>query len=239
MSIEDLIDDELRTRACRVCGVEINAASARCPYCGTRQFKRQPILGWRGAIICVVAVVAAVLITRALTQHSHTNLSYGAYRSADLAALVPGGYTDRFLSGPHGTALAGWDDPSNPLDTVTVQATRPSSGSPSSRTAALAAHLRKTTGVALGYRGRVVFPGGQVASELEYTTTAPAQDAAVFAFDACGHTIAMTVTITTTRQTLLSELEEVLPQAADAICDGPDFSGHDPANTSVPLSLPR
>ena len=38
-----------RTRTCRRCAVEINAASARCPYCGARQLKHQPILGWRGA----------------------------------------------------------------------------------------------------------------------------------------------------------------------------------------------
>jgi len=31
----------------------------------------------------------------------------------------------------------------------------------------------------------------------------------------------------------------VLPQSANAICDGPDFSSHDPANPTVPLSLPR
>ena len=216
MSIDELISDEPRTRPCRVCAVEINAGSARCPYCGARQFKRVPILGWRGAIVCLIAVGAAVLVTRALTQRPHSSQAYAAYRSADLAALIPAGYKDLFLSGPHGTALAGWRDPSNASDTETVQATRPATGTLNSRTAALAASVRKVPGVALGYRGRVVFPGGQVASELEYTN-GPSRYTAVFAFDACNHGIAMTVTIKTTRQTLLGELQEVLPQIAFAL----------------------
>ena len=236
MSIDELISDEPRTRPCRVCAVEINAGSARCPYCGARQFKRQPILGWRGALVCLILVAAAVLVTRAITQRSHSSVSYAAYRSADLAALVPAGYKDLFLSGPHGTALVGWRDPANVSNTETVRATRPATGTPNSRTAALAGRLRSDPGVALGYHGRVVFPGGQIASELEYTN-GPHLDAAVFAFDACNRTIAVTVTITTTRQTLLNELQEVIPQSANAICDGPDFSGRDPSNPSIPLSL--
>ena len=64
MSVEELIAQEPRTRPCRRCAVEINAASARCPFCGARQFKRQPILGWWGALVCLILVAAAVVVTR-------------------------------------------------------------------------------------------------------------------------------------------------------------------------------
>jgi len=235
MSAEELVSEEPRTRACRTCGVEINAASARCPYCGTRQFKRQPILGIWGALVCLIAVGAAVLITRTLTQTTQKTVSYSYYRSSDLVALVPAGYKDLYLAAPHGTALAGWRDPVHTGDSETVKATRPVHGTPSSRLRALAAHLRQIPGIALGYRGPVTFPGGQPASELEYTHGRFHYEAIV-TFDACYHTIAVTVTITADRYGLLNDLSLVLPQSASAICDGPDFSSRDRANPSVPLA---
>ena len=92
MVVPELVEEQPRTRHCRRCDVEINAASARCPYCGARQYRRQPILGWRGALVCLVAVAAAVIITRQIVETHHSPASYSYYRSSDLALLVPEGY---------------------------------------------------------------------------------------------------------------------------------------------------
>ena len=123
---------------------------------------------------------------------------FAFFRGSNLAALVPTGYQDLNLAAPHGTALVGWADPNQPQDSETVQATLPASASPQARLLALAATLRNTPGVALSYRGpvNILFPGGLVVPELEYTTHLG--PTAVFAFDACTHTIAVTVTISDT-----------------------------------------
>ena len=114
MSSEEQTIEAPGTRRCRICSVEINKASARCPYCGARQHKHQPIIGARGLLVCLVAVAVAVFVTRAVVDASNSGLRYVPYRSADLAALVPSGYRDLLLTGPHGTAIAGWGDPGRP-----------------------------------------------------------------------------------------------------------------------------
>jgi hypothetical protein len=236
MSVEDLIVQEPRTRPCRRCAVEINAASARCPFCGARQHKRQPILGWSGALVCLILVAAAVVVTREIViARGHY---FASFRGSNLAALVPTGYENLNLPAPHGTALAGWADPGEPQDAETVQATIPAGASPQARLLALAAKLRNTPGVAVSYRGpvNIVFPGGLVVPELEYTTHLG--PTAVFTFDACTHTIAVTVTISDTSTPSLDGLSAVLPQAANALCSGPAFSNQDRADVAIPLTLP-
>jgi RNA polymerase subunit RPABC4/transcription elongation factor Spt4 len=233
MSTEELTVEEPRTRVCRTCSVEINAASARCPYCGARQFKRQPILGWRGLLVCLLAVAAAVLVTHLVIDAPSGALRYEPYRSASLVALVPSGYSDQLLAGPHGTAIAGFVNPTQAADSEQIEASTPAGGTPQARMLALAARLRNQAGVAEGSLGHVVVPGDVDVWELEYTLAGV--DHAVFAFDACSQTIGVTVTLSTDSVGLLDELSLVLPQGAAPICDGPDFSNRDRADTSVPL----
>jgi len=135
--------------------------------------------------------------------------------------------------------VIGWADPNQPQDAETVQAVLPASASPQARLLALAATLRNTPGVALSYRGpvNIVFPGGLVVPELEYTTHLG--PTAVFTFDACTHTIAVTVTISDTSRPGLDGLSAVLPQSANALCNGPAFSNQDRADAAIPLTLPK
>lgn len=237
MSVEEPIAQEPRTRPCRRCAVEINAASARCPFCGARQLKRQPILGWWGALVCVILVAAAVVVTREVVI-ARPHQYFAFFRGSNLAALVPTGYQDLNLTAPHGTALVGWGNADEPQDSETVQATLPAGASPQARLLAMAAKLRTTPGVAVSDRGPVdiLFPGGLVVPELEYTTHLG--PTAVFAFDACTHTIAVTVTISNTSRTTLDILSGVLPQSANALCHGPAFSNQDRADAAIPLTLP-
>jgi hypothetical protein len=237
MSVDELSAEELRTRPCRRCAVEINAASARCPFCGARQFKRQPVFTRVGGLLCLLLVAAAVLVTRQLVS-SGPHSYFAFFRGSNLVALVPAGYKDLDLAAPHGTALAGWADPNQAQDTETVQATIPASASPQARLLALAAKLRNTPGVAVSARGPidVIFPGGLVVPELEYTTHLG--PTAVFAFDACSRTIAITVTISNTSRDRLDSQSGVLPQAANALCHGPAFSNQDRADVAIPLTLP-
>jgi hypothetical protein len=237
MSAEPIAEDP-RTRPCRRCAVEINAASARCPFCGARQLKRQPILGRWGALVCLILVAAAVVVTRQIVI-ARPHHYFAFFRGSNLAALVPTGYEDLNLPAPHGTALIGWADPNQPQDSETVKAVLPASASPQSRLLALAATLRDTPGVALSYRGpvNVIFPGGLVVPELEYTTHLG--PTAVFTFDACTHTVAVTVTISDTSRPGLDSLSAVLPQAANALCNGPAFSNQDRADVAIPLTLPK
>jgi DNA-directed RNA polymerase subunit RPC12/RpoP len=233
MSTEQLTPQAPRTRVCRTCSLEINASSARCPYCGARQFRRQRILGLPGLLVCLVAVAVAVLVTRTVVDAANSGLRYVPYRSNDLVMLVPEGYTDELLAGPHGTAVAGFVDPSTAANSEMVRATLPAAGTPSSRAAALAATLRNTPGVALGQVFAVTLPGGQPASELIYTEAGV--DYAVFEYDACKRRIGVTLTMSASRLSLLDAFEDVLPESAYPICDGPDFSDRDRADTSVPL----
>ncbi len=237
MSVEDLTAQEPRTRPCRRCAVEINAASARCPFCGARQHKRQPILGLWGALVCLILVAAAVVVTRQVVI-ARPHHYFAFFRGSNLAALVPAGYQDLDLTAPHGTALVGWADANEPQDSETVQATLPASASPQARMLALAAKLRDTPGVAISFRGpvNILFPGGLVVPELEYTTHLG--PTAVFAFDACSQTIAVTVTISDTSRVTLDSLSAVLPQSANALCHGPAFSNKDRADVAIPLTLP-
>ena len=237
MSTEELTVDAPRTRRCRTCSVEINAATVRCPYCGARQFKHQPIIGSRGLLVCLIAVAIAVFVTRAVVNAGNAGLRYLSYRSADLVALVPSSYQDLLASAPHGTAIASWADPANALDMETVQAALPAAGTPRSRTLALAATLRNTPGVARGYLGAVTFPGGQIAWALEYTLEKTSY--AVFTFDACNPSIAVTVRLSSSSENRLGAVSLVLPESAKPLCDGPAFSNRDRADPAVPLSLPK
>jgi RNA polymerase subunit RPABC4/transcription elongation factor Spt4 len=230
-----------RTRTCRICSVEINAASARCPYCGTRQFKYRTILGWRGVLVCVVAIAAAVLITRAVIDASRPHATFAAYDDGNIAELVPAGYQPLVLTAPHGTDVVGFVNPGQPADTVTVQATLDPPGTPRSRTRALAAALAKEPGIATGYVGSVVFPGGQVAWSAWYQSARPIDRPvlayyAVFAFDACGGSIGMTVTLSAKSASALRGLSNVLPQSAEPICNGSAYSNRDRADPTVPLT---
>jgi len=238
VEIEPLAEETPRTRPCRRCDIEINAASARCPFCGARQFRRQPILGWRGLLICLVLVAAAVYATRAIVL-SGRPVSYLAYRSGDLVALVPSTYGDLFPTAPHGTAIGEWADPSQPQDTETVTATVPAAATPQSRIRALARSLARQPGVQVAATGPVTihFAGGLAVPTLLYRMDAA--DYETFDFDSCNHSVAVTVTLSAATAGLLQSLSLVLPQSANAICDGPDFSNQDRADTSVDLSLPR
>jgi hypothetical protein len=237
MIAPELVDQQPSTRPCRRCDVEINAASARCPYCGARQRRRQPLLGWRGAVICLVAVAAAVFVTRQLVESHPAPSSYFYYRTDSLATLVPAGYQNLYLAAPHGTALAGFQSAGNPDDTETVQATYPAGASAQSRLATLANHLRNTPGVALGYHSLIRLPGGATIPSVYYTKAG--LDYAVFAFNVCSNKIAITMTLSTVTTRVLDALSEVLPQSASAFCDGSDFTLQDRANPSIPLALPH
>jgi RNA polymerase subunit RPABC4/transcription elongation factor Spt4 len=237
MSTEQEAIEAPRTRTCRTCSVEINAASARCPYCGSRQFKHRPLIGWGGLLVCLIAVAVAVFVTRAVVQAANSGLRYVSYRSADLTALMPSGYQDLLLASQHGTAIAGFANPTDATEMETVKAKLHAGGSPQSRTLALAASLRNTVGVARGYLGPVTFAGGQIAWELAYTLDHTAE--AVFAFDACNRSIAVTVALSSSSEHQLAALSLVLPESARPICDGPAFSNRDRADPAVPLSLPK
>jgi hypothetical protein len=238
VEIEPIVEDAPHTRRCRRCDVEINAASARCPLCGARQFRRQPILGWRGALICLVAVAAAVYLTRTIVL-SGRPVSYLSYRSGDLVTLVPSTYHDLFPTAPHGTAIGEWADGAQPLDTETVQATMPAVGTPRSRIDSLARSLARQPGVAVAGTGplTVYFAGGLAVPTILYQMGGA--DYETFDFDSCSHAVAVTVTLSAASQGLLQSLSLVLPQSANAICDGPDFSDQDRADAAIPLSLPR
>jgi RNA polymerase subunit RPABC4/transcription elongation factor Spt4 len=223
-----------QTRICRVCSVEINAASARCPYCGARQFKHQPVLGWRGLLILAVTVAAAVLITRAVIDAENGGLHFDSYDTVNLSAFVPAGWQNELLAGPHGTALAGYVNPSSAADTETVTATLGATGSPHSRLLALYRKLGTEPGVARGYHGPVTFPGAQVEWTVYYTFNTAFY--AAFIFDACKGTIGMNVTLSASSATQLQQLTTVLPGSVQPKCDGPAFSGRDRADSSVPLA---
>jgi len=239
MIAPEYVEEQPATRHCRRCDVAINAASARCPYCGARQYRRQPILGWRGALVCLVAIAAAVLVTRQIVEAHPSPASFSYYRSSDVALLVPAGYGNLYLAAPHGTALVSFASPSQPGDSVTIKATAGAPGTPVSRLRALARQLRNTPGVALSYRGvtSIVLPGGLHIPSLYYTLDG--NDLAVFGFDSCRHTIGVTITLSTTTRRLLAQLSAVVPQSANAICDGPRFSIQDRADVAIPLALPR
>jgi RNA polymerase subunit RPABC4/transcription elongation factor Spt4 len=223
------------TRICHNCSVEINAAAAQCPYCGARQFRRRPLLGWRGLLVCLVAVAIAVVVTRIVVDAANGGLSFEPYRSSDLAALVPSGYTDELLAGPHGTALAGFVNPSQSADSEMIKATTPPGGTPHERILALQAQLSRTPGVALGSVYSDSLPGAGPGSAWEILYQLAGADVAVFEFDACNGSVGVTVTLSAHDIGLLDELEPVLPQSALPICDGPDFSSRDRADTAVPL----
>jgi hypothetical protein len=189
------------------------------------------------ALVCLIAVAIAVFATRAIVDAANDGQRYVYYRSSELVALVPAGYHNLLLSAPHGTAIAGWADPAHPVDAETVQATLPAARTPHERALALSATLRNEVGVARGYLGTVVFPGGLTAWELEYTLLKNVY--AVFDFNACHNTIAVTVSLSSTSETTLDALSLVLPQSARPICEGSDFSNVDRADPAVPLSLPK
>lgn len=237
MSIDELTDVAPRTRNCRACSVEINAASARCPYCGARQFKRQPILGWRGMLICLVAVGLAVFLTRLIVESKKSGLQYTVYASSNLAAVIPAGYVDQALAAPHGTAVIGYADPATPSNEVIISASTPDGGTPHERTLALSRRLANEPGVARGQLAHILFPGGQDAWEQLYTLDKVAY--AVIAFDSCSERIGITVTLSSPSLTLLGEFEEAVPRSAAPICDGPNFSARDRVDPAVPLTVPK
>jgi RNA polymerase subunit RPABC4/transcription elongation factor Spt4 len=239
MSVEELTEPQEEeppppTRSCRVCSIEINAASARCPYCRARQFKHQPVLGWRGLLVLAVTVAAAVLITRAVIDAENAGLHFDSYYTSNLSAFVPVGWQNQLLAGPHGTAIAGYANPSSAADTETITATLGASGSPHSRLLALYKKLGDEPGVARGYHGSVTFPGDAVEWTVYYTFDTAFY--AAFLFDACGGAIGMNVTLSASSATQLQVLTTVLPGSAEPVCDGPAFSSSDGADHSVPLA---
>ena len=223
-----------RTRICRICSVEINAASARCPYCGSRQFKHQPILGWRGALLCMLVAALAVFITRTIIDAENSHTKFVPYLSSNLAALVPSTYENLVLTAQHGTATAGFADPGNAANSERIVATLSARGTPHARMVALERTLRTEAGVVRGPLYRVTFPGGLVAYEVGHTKDRV--DYATFAFDSCGGAVHVMVTISASRQSTLDALSLVLPQNAQPRCDGPAFSNINRADTSVPLA---
>lgn len=242
MSIEELESDAAapaeetppRTRSCRVCSVEINAGSARCPYCGARQFKHQPVLGWRGLLVLAVALAAAVLITRAIIDAENGKLRYDSYNSTNLAGFVPSGWRNLLLAGPHGTAMAAYVNPASGAETETITAKLGAHGSPHSRMLVLYTQLANEPGVARGYHGSVTFPGGNLQWSDYYSFEGAYY--AVFFSDACKGSVAMTVKFSSSSPTRLEQLALVLPWSAAPHCDGPAFSGRDRADSSVPLA---
>jgi len=240
MSVEETAASEpaqeqpRRTRICRVCSVELNAASARCPYCGTRQFRYQPILGWRGTLICLVAVAAAVLITRAVIYSEQAHDSYVYYDGDNIGALLPTGWQNQLPSAQHGTAIVGYAKAGDPADSVQIQAVLDAGGTPHTRLLALHARLGTQPGVARGYLGLVHFPGGVADWSLDYTLDRV--DYAVFMFDACSGAIGVTVTLSASSEGELGTLSTALPENAEPVCDGPAFSDRDRADPSLPLA---
>jgi RNA polymerase subunit RPABC4/transcription elongation factor Spt4 len=235
MSTEELTAQAPRTRLCNTCSVEISATSQHCPYCGARQFRHQSIIGWRGLVACVIAVALAVFITRLIVEASNASTAFTAYRSEDLVSLVPSGYTNELLAGPHGTAIAGFADPSQTADSVTIQATAPPGGTPRARVLAVARKLRDTPGVQLGMVYAVTLPGATPGAAWEVLYQLAGADYAVLEYNACGQAIGVKLTLSATSIGLLGEFEQTVPQSAQPICDGPDFSDRDRADTSIPL----
>ena len=217
-----------------MCGIEINAASARCPYCRARQFKHQPVLGWRGLLVLLVAVAAAVLITRAVIDAENSGLRYDSFDTVNLAAFVPAGWENQVLSAPHGTALAGYVSNSSSADTLTIKASLTAPGSPHSREIGLYEKLGTTPGVARGYHGTVTIPGDDVRWSVYYSLDGAYY--AVFFSDTCRGTIGMTVTLSSSSPTRLDEYAQTLPGGAAPKCDGPAFSAQHRGDPSVPLA---
>ena len=156
-----------------------------------------------------------------------------AYRSQDLWALVPAGWKDENLVSPYGTARAGWFDLDNPLDTLTIHASAPAAPTPEVRAFSRARELGKS---APSYVYRISWPGGRNAWEVLYTLRDV--HTALFEFDACSPTIAMTVTLNASSSSKLSDMENTLPQGAEPVCDGSAFTSPDRADVAVPLDLP-
>jgi hypothetical protein len=238
MSVEERSIEEAppRTRRCRVCSMDINAASARCPYCGTTQFRYRRIVGWRSLLLCLVLVAAAVLITRAVVDSENGSLRYFFYSNDSLSALYPVGYQTELLTSQHGTAVAGFMNPGQASDAEAIKAILHEGGTPHSRMDALNATLARTTGVARSTAGptQIILPGGQTAWTVLYTLDHAFYE--VVAFGSCGNSIGVTVTISSTSYSQLSDLATVLPQNAQPKCDGPAFSNRDRADPDVPLA---
>jgi hypothetical protein len=192
------------------------------------------VLGWRGLIVLVVALAAAVLITRAIIDAENDTLRYDSYDSGNLAAFVPSGWSNQLLSAPHGTATLGYLDPSSAADTETVTATLDASGTPHSRMLALYDSLGNQPGVARGYHGSVKLPDDETQWTVYYTLQGAFY--AVFLSDACNGSVGMRVMISSASATRLEQYALTLPWSAEPICDGPAYSGRDPADASVPLA---
>jgi hypothetical protein len=236
MSDEELTEEAPpRTRRCRVCSMEINAASARCPYCGTSQFRYRRIVGWRFLLACLVTLAAAVLITRAVVDSENDSLRYFFYATDSLSALYPVGYEIEPLTSQHGTAVAGFVNPGQAGDSETVKAILDQGGTPQSRMVALNASLAKTPGVARSTAGptQIILAGSETAWTVLYTLDHAYYE--VVSFDSCGTSIGVTVTISSTSYAELTELARVLPQNAQPKCDGAAFSNRDRADPAVPL----
>jgi hypothetical protein len=237
MSAKELTEEAPpRTRRCRVCSMEINAASARCPYCGTSQFRYRRIVGWRFLLACLVTLAAAVLITRAVVDSENDSPRYFFYATDSLSALYPVGYETEPLTSQHGTAVAGFVNPGQAGDSETVKAILGEGGTPQSRMVALDASLAKTPGVARSTAGptQIILPGGQTAWTVLYTLDHAYYEAV--SFDSCGTSVGVTVTISSTSYVDLAELARVLPQNAQPKCDGAAFSNRDRADPDVPLA---
>ena len=176
-----------------------------------------------------------MLVTRAVVDAANSGLRYVPYRSNDLVMLVPDGYSDELLAGPHGTRGRRLRRiPRRPRTQRRFARPLPAGGTPqlaASRRWRRRCATRPASRSARSTRSRC--PAG---SRPPSCSTREARvDYAVFEYDACSRRIGVTLTLSTDDIGLLNEFEDVLPQSAYPICDGPDFSNRDRADTSVPL----
>jgi hypothetical protein len=190
----------------------------------------------RGAALSAVLVVAALALGIIVAPGGPDGLALAPYSSSDIVALVPVGWQSEPLVAPYGTTELGWIDPGNSLASELIAATRAASPSPIARARKLAARLRRRPGYTQSYLGVVHLAGDRSLWSLWYA--AGGVRYAIFEFDACAPTIAMTVTLTASSQPALNAEAVAIPQGVEPVCDGTDFSTVDRADPSIPLRLP-
>jgi hypothetical protein len=189
-----------------------------------------------GVLLSVLLVAVAFVLGIVVAPGGPGGLPLSAYRDANVVTLVPDGWKDLNLVGAYGTSLVGWVDPGDATATETVQADRHAAASPQARIASLAATLHRRSGYSQAYLGTVALAGGRSLWSLWYRQNQISY--AVFAFDACTPTIAMTVTLSAADSSGLDNEALAIPQGAEPVCDGAAFSKVDRADPAIPLHLP-
>jgi hypothetical protein len=184
-----------------------------------------------------LALVVLALIIGIVIAPGGGGLALASYADQNLSVLVPHGWRTENLAAPYGTALVGWVDAGNLHTTEVVQATLSRSDStPPQRAQARARELRHSATFLEAYLGPVQFYGGRPAWELEYFLHG--YPTAVFEFNSCSSTIAMTVTLSASSVGTLDNEQLTMAEDAEPKCDGPAFTSPDRADLAIPLRLP-